>query len=73
MANVKRFGYWTTGIIFGLAAAGLAYHFLGVVGVAVSNADNIRDLHVAWFPLRAIAAISAARFTTGRMICLREK
>ena len=65
MINLKRFGYRATGIMIGLSAAGLAYHFLGVVGVALSDADTIRELHMGWFPLRIFAAVNAARISAG--------
>jgi len=73
MINLKQFGYRATGIMIGLSAAGLAYHFLGVVGVALSNADTIRELHVGWFPLRAFAAINAARFSVGCVFSVSQK
>ena len=73
MVNLKQLGYRATGIMIGLGAAGLAYHLMGVVGVALSNADTIRELHVAWFPLRAFAAINAARFSVGCVFSLIQK
>lgn len=73
MINLKRLGYRATGVAIGLGAAGLAYHLLGVVGVAVSNADTIRELHVGWFPFRLFAAINAARFGSGCVFSLSQK
>ena len=73
MAHLKRFGYRAIGITIGLVAAGLAYQLLGVVGVAVSNADTVRELHLGWFPLRAFAAITAARLSTGCVFSLSQK
>ena len=73
MINLKRFGYRATGIMIGLCAAGLAYHFVAVAGVAISDADTIRELHMGWFPLRLFAAVSAARFSVGCVFSLSQK
>ena len=59
--------------MIGLSAAGLAYYFMAVLGVAVSTADTISELHIGWFPLRLFAAVSAARFSVGCVFSVSRK
>jgi hypothetical protein len=73
MSDLKRFGYGAVGLIIGLGSAVAAYQAAGLLGVAVSDATELGDLHVAWFPFRAFAAISAARFSASWMPRLRKK
>gem|GEM_PF-2026622 len=60
-------------IMIGLSAAALAYYFVAVLGVAVSNADTISELHIGWFPLMLFAAVNAARFSVGCVFRLSQK
>ena len=73
MSDMKRFGYGAIGLILGLGSAVAAYQAVGLLGVTLSDANEIGDLHVAWLPLRAFAAISAARFSAGWVPGLRKK
>ena len=63
MSDTKRFGYGAIGLILGLGSAVAAYQAVGLLGVTLSDANEMGDLHVAWFPLRAFDAICAARFS----------
>jgi lipopolysaccharide export LptBFGC system permease protein LptF len=73
MANLKRCRFRAAAAIVVLGSAAAAYQLLGIVGVAVSGADDIGNLHAGWFPLRFFAAISAARISAGWVFALREK
>jgi len=73
MVDLKRLGYRGAAAAVVLGSAAATFQLLGMVGVAVSGADDIGNLHLAWFPLRAFAAISAARISTGWVFALREK
>ena len=63
MSDLKRFGYGAIGLMVDLGSAVAAYQAVGLLGVTVSDANDLGDLHVAWFPLRAFAAIGVARFS----------
>ena len=58
---MKGFGYIAVGTVVGLGLAGIAYHTVAMIGVAVSDAETVGDLNVVWFPIRMLVAISAAR------------
>ena len=63
MSDLKRFGYGAIGLMVGLGSAVAAYQAVGLLGVTVSDANDLGDLHVAWFPIRAFAVIGVARFS----------
>ena len=63
MSDLKRFGYGAIGLMVGLGSAVAAYQAVGLLGVTVSDAHDLGDLHVDWFPLRAFAVIGVARFS----------
>ena len=72
MSDLKRIGYGAIGLIVGLGSAIAAYQAVGLLGVTLSDAKELGDLHVAWFPLRAFAAIGVARFSASWVPGLRE-
>ena len=47
MSDLKRFGYGAIGLMVGLGSALAAYQDVGLLGVTVSDADDLGDLHVA--------------------------
>ena len=51
MSDLKRFGYGAIGLMVGLDSAVASYQAVGLLGVTVSDANDLGDLHVAWFPL----------------------
>ena len=63
MSDLKRFGYGAIGLMVGLGSAVAAYQAVGLLGVTVSDANDLGDLHLAWFPIRAFAVIGVARFS----------
>ena len=72
MSDLKRFGYGAIGLMVGLGSAVAAYQAVGLLGVTVSDANDLGDLHVAWFLLRAFAAIGVARFSASWVPGLRN-
>ena len=60
MSGFKQFGYFSLGIIVGLGLAGVAYPIVSLIGVAVSGAETLGDLHVGWFPVKAWVSFRVA-------------
>ena len=50
MSDLKRFGYGAIGLMVGLGSAVAAHQSVGLLGVTVSDANDLGDLHVAVFP-----------------------
>ena len=73
MSKLKRFGYGKIGLIIGFASAVADYQAVTLLGVSISVANEISESHVAWFPLRAVAAIIAARFNASWVPGLGQK
>ena len=72
MSDLKRFGYGAIGLMVGLGSAVAAYQAVGLLGVTVSDANDLGDLHVAWSLLRAFAAIAVVRFSASWVPGLRK-
>ena len=49
----------------GVTFAGAAYQMVGLIGLVISGAETVGNLHVGWFPLRALVAIQVAKATGG--------
>lgn len=73
MPQVKHLGFFTLGIIAGLGLAVVTYHTVGLVGVIVSSAETVADLHIGWFPIRALVAYRAARLGGGWVYALYSR
>ncbi len=64
---LKRLGFFTLGIVVGLSLAGVAYQTVALIGVTISGAETVSDLHAGWFPIKALVAYRVARITAGRV------
>jgi len=62
--QLKRFGYFAIGILVGLSSAGVAYHVVPLIGVAVSSAETVDDLQVEWLLGRIWMALKVARVSS---------
>ena len=65
MLKLKRFSYGVVGIIVGLSLASAAYHIVSLIGVVVSSAETVGDLHASWFPIRVLVALGVAKVCGG--------
>ena len=63
VSRLKRFGYCAVGIIVGLTLAGVGYYLTSLVGVAVSGAETVEELHEGWVPIRVLVALRVAMFS----------
>ena len=68
---LKHLCFLALGIAVGVTFAGAAYQMVGLIGVVISGAETVGDLHVGWFPLRALFAIQVARASGGWVYRLR--
>ena len=53
------------GIAAGFTLAGAVYQIVGLIGVVISGAETLGDLHLGWFPIRALVAYRVARVGAG--------
>ena len=74
MSRLKHYGYCAVGIIVGLSLAGVAYHIVSLVGIAISGAETVQELHVGWFPIRVLVALRVASLSGARVygLCSRK-
>lgn len=74
MSQLKRVGYCAVGIIVGLILAGVAYHIVSLIGIAMSGAETVQELHVGWFPIRVMIAFRVASLSGAWVygLCSRE-
>ena len=70
---LKHLCFFALGIAVGFTLAGAAYQLVGLIGVVMSGAETLDDLHVGWFPLRALVAIQVARASGGWVYRLRSR
>ena len=69
--SFKRFGFCAAGILVGLGLASIAYQVVSLIAVAVSSAETVGDLHVGWFLIRMLVAVSVAKVSGGWLCGLR--
>ena len=65
--SLKRLSLFTIGIVVGLGLAAAAYQAVALLGVAVTGAETVGELHIGWFLVRALVAYRVARVGAGRV------
>ena len=65
VSELTSFGNCAVGIIVGLSSAGVAFHVVSIIGIAISSADTVGELHIGWFPIRVLVALRMATASSG--------
>lgn len=60
-----RLGYFALGISAGLGLGSVSFYLVPLIGVAVSSAETVDELHGIWFPVRVLFALRVAPVSGG--------